>query len=688
MNEQVYLALGMEKAKDAKWHEAKTAFSKAIEENPQSYEAYDKLGLVLKNLKCYEEAEEYFLTALKLMPKYAPAYNNLGILKTEQEDIKGAKAAFQRAIQIQDDYIDAYYNLGLLYYGIGELEEALAVFDILLTMAPQLHEIHTLKGAVLEKLERLEEAERAFQESDKQDPKQIFNLLSLGNLQYRAGQWEKAELSFFRVIQIDPNHADAHLKMALAVKEQKRLPEAEALLRQALLLQPEFPEACNALGIVLAEMKNLGDAISFFCQAIEQNKEYAEAYGNLGMALKETHGLAEAEACLLRAIELQPDYLEGYNNLGIVLKDQNRVDEAKTCFLKALSLNENCSEVHHNLGNLCRYMNQLDEAEAFYEKAITLNPACLIAKCSLAIIYLLRGDYERGWKNFEIRYLIGESFDPKLPRWHGEDLSDKSILIYFDQGFGDTLQFIRFAYLVAAKAKHTTVWVQTPIKRLLAGTQDQFTIYAGSNYPPGNYDFACPLLSLPYEFSIPFDQVSFRSPYIQSMPSLREQWRIRLQNVLPVGKRLRVGIVWAGNPNHDNDHNRSIPFSLFKDLFTVPSINWVSLQVGSKAADIQEAPVGSILNLAEELSDFAETAAVIDNLDLIITVDSSVSHLAGAMGKPTWIFIPFSPDWRWAMDREDTPWYPHTRLFRQKTAGDWPTVIKTVKKALLEFNLR
>lgn len=461
------------------------------------------------------------------------------------------------------------------------------------------------------------------------------------------------------------------------------LDEIEKSIYQSLGLNPNNPESHNTLGIIQAKANLLDKAIISFCRAIQLKPDYAEAYNNLGLALKNTHGIAEAEACLRRAIELNPKYPDAHNNLGILLKETDRLAEGESCFRQALTGNPNYPEVYHNLGHLLKNSNRLAEAEEAYCKAIELAPDFLETRVSLGTLYLLQEHYAKGWENYEMRYKAGSHFQPTSPRWQGEDLSKRTILLYYDQGFGDTLQFVRFAMTVAAAAAKTIVWVQRPLAKLLATSQPQFTIHTGTTPPSEHYDFACPLLSLPLVLQPAPETLAQAVPYIQSTPKITATWRSRLAQHSGNDSLSKIGVVWAGNPNHDNDHHRSIPFDLFSKLFTIDNIHWISLQVDKKAAN-SIAMFDNVMDFSAELVDFSETAGIIENLDLVITVDSAVAHLAGSLGRQTWLLLPFAPDWRWGLAREDSLWYPTVHLFRQNKLNDWPGVLERVKIALTE----
>jgi len=464
-------------------------------------------------------------------------------------------------------------------------------------------------------------------------------------------------------------------------------------------------------------MGDLDNAITAFCTAIKLNPKYSPAYNNLGLVLQNTNRLPEAEACFGRAIELNPKDHSAYNNLGLVLMNLGHLPKAEYCFRKAIKLNPNQSTIYTNLGTVLEETNQLIEARIAYCRAVELNPKhpeanynlgtflrvtkhlaeavdylCRAvelrsdyweANLSLANLYLLQGNFRIGWGKFEkLRQKRYEETYFAIPKWNGEDLTGRSILLYWEYGFGDTIQFARYAQQVENLASKATLWVQKPLERVLASAHPNLTVYTGDYPPQEQYDYVCSLLSLPVIFDTCNETIPQTVPYKPVSHIVAQSWHDVLGEI-DNGNVYRAGVVWAGHPKHLNNSRRSIPFDIFQNLFSLSEVSWVSLQVGLRSGDLIGTPY-DIINFSKDLVDFMETASLIETLDLVITIDSSVAHLAGTMGKKTWVLLPFDPDWRWQLDREDSPWYPTIRLFRQHKLGDWQEVIERVKLALLD----
>jgi len=465
------------------------------------------------------------------------------------------------------------------------------------------------------------------------------------------------------------------LNRGVALANAGNFPQAEEAFRQAIELNPDYAKAYSNLGFVLKLSGRLDEAAACLNQAIKLNPNFPDAYNNLSLVLMDTGRLAEAEACLRKALRLNPHSPEIYNNLGLVLEDTERQPAAEISYRRALELRPDYPDAYYNLGNLLKNARRMVEAQAAYHRAIELRPGFTSARFALSTLYLLQGRFADGWQAYNDLRLESGARQPKIPCWQGEGLAGRSILLYHEQGFGDTIQFIRYAEKVAESAAKTVLLVQKPLERLVQSSFPSLTVCSGEP-DPETYDFACSLPNLPMLFNTSADTIPATIPYLRISPEISAAWH-RVIGQQPASQSYKIGVVWAGNPKHHNDHNRSIQFRLFRQLFNLAQASWLSLQTGSAAES-----AGKLIDLSPRLIDFAETAGAIENLDLIITVDSAVAHLAGAMGKETWLLVPFAPDWRWQLDRKDSPWYPSMLLFRQNRPGDWREVLARVKKAL------
>jgi len=557
-----------------------------------------------------------------------------------------AEVSFRKALELEPDLAEAHFNLGLVFMNTCRPADAAGCFSQAISLIPNFPEAFNNLGLVLRNMGKLNEAEACLVRAIELNPDNPETYNNLGVIQARAGHLRQAETSFRRACELDP----------------------------------ENPGTYNNLGLILKDLEQVGEAQDCFRRAIEIKPDYPAAYNNLGLILKDTQCFQEAEDCFRRTVELAPGFAAAYNNLATMLARMNRLEEAEACIKRALELNPNSPDAYHNLGKVLKDTHRLDEAEAAYIKSIELcpqNPERY--RYALGLLNLLQGKYADSWEKYELRRVLPQYRQPPIRYWKGEDLTGKRILLFAEQGFGDTIQFVRYVQQIVDTAAETALWVNKPLERLIAHSLPNCTICSGSEYPL-EYDFACSLHSLPRRFNTSAVNIPGTFPYLWPDKNTLDRWH----EVFPgpnESTRCRIGVVWAGNPGHENDQRRTISFAQFSALFEEPRVEWVSLQAGGRADDLTGTSFG-VVDISHRLVDFAETAAAVANLDLVIAVDTAVAHLAGAMGKEAWVLLPFNPDWRWQLDREDSPWYPTMRLFRQQEVDNWPGVIAEVLSEL------
>lgn len=438
-------------------------------------------------------------------------------------------------------------------------------------------------------------------------------------------------------------------------------------------------ESCFMQGVELAHKGDSLQALDFFQQAISWKPDYAEAYNGIGALLINMNDLNKAEFYLQRALELKPDYPEALFNFGTLLARTSFLQEAEICLREAIHLQPDFSEAHFRLGMVFKQLNRLDEAETHLCLASDLRPGFKEAEFALGILYLLQGKYEKGWKRYELRRQLFDSIDSGTNQWKMENVAGERIVLFHEQGFGDTIHFVRYVQEVKKTASEVVLLVPKQLERLMTISLQNITIRTEERMV-GEYKFSCPLPSLPYMFHTTLTTIPNGIPYIKTNQDMIQKWREIVEKKIDAN-HFKVGVVWAGNPNHKNDKNRSVPFQVFKQIFSLKEVTWVSLQVDNNVDDLKTIPDAAI-NFSEDISDFADTAGLIENLDLIITVDTAVAHLAGAMGKETWLLLAIDPDWRWQATSQESPWYPTVRIFRQIQLGDWQEVLARVKIAL------
>lgn len=442
------------------------------------------------------------------------------------------------------------------------------------------------------------------------------------------------------------------------------------------------------LGVFLQDKGEFDDAIKFYQKAITVDPSLTEAYYNIAVAYQKKGQFDEAITYYQQAIELNPNHEKAYLNLGISLKEKGYYEEATNFFERALQIKPDYAMAYYNLGNIFYFKGQFKEAKHFYEKVISIDPEYADAHWNISLINLLLGNFKEGWKGYEWRLKLDgliSKRDISRPLWDGSDIDGKSILIYTEQGFGDTIQFIRYIPVVAERGAKVILECQKELVPLLQNVKGIYRILENNSpLPESEFDLYCPLLSLPLIFDTTIENISSRIPYINADHSLAEKWH---KKIMVNSSKLKIGIAWSGNPELLKPYyNRSCSLEVFSPLGQLHDVTFYSLQKGEAMHQAKNLPDGmQIIDYTDEIYDFSDTAAFIENLDLIISIDTAIAHLSGALGKPVWTMIPFIPDWRWMLNREDSPWYPTMKLFRQPSPGDWESVINRIKEGLKTF---
>ena len=545
--------------------------------------------------------------------------------------------------------------------------------------AMQLARQHHLAG-------RLSQAEGLYRQVLQSDPNHHGALHSLGLLAYQVGRLDVAADLMRRAIALDPSDVTYHANLGEICRNLGRLDEAAAVLQRAVGLDPKSSAAHYNLGLVWQTQGRLDEAAACYQSAIAIDPRYADAYSNLGTVLQAQDKLEQAVASYRRSLACRTSD-SAYNNLSAALRELGELHGAETAARDAIRINARHADAHNNLGISLVKQGRIDEAFAAWEQSLALDPQLADGHYNLALGLLLKGDYARGWAEHEwrrrSRNLASRVREFPQPLWDGSDIAGRRILLHAEQGFGDVIQFIRYAPLVAKRGAHVIVECQTELRSLLEGMDGVAELRAqGEPLPP--FHVQLPLLSLPLPFRTMVDTVPAEVPYLRPQETRVAAWRQKLA-LQPLASSLqpllKVGLVWTGRPKPDPA--RSCPLALLAPLGQVHGIAWYSLQVGEAAKQADSAPPGlTLINLSEQIKDFADTAAIIANLDLVISIDTAVAHLAGALGQRVWTLLPFSADWRWLLDRNDTPWYPTMRLFRQNRPGEWDSVIQRVADEL------
>ncbi|MFH2091016.1 MAG: tetratricopeptide repeat-containing glycosyltransferase family protein [Pseudomonadota bacterium] len=477
------------------------------------------------------------------------------------------------------------------------------------------------------------------------------------------------------------------LKKGVEYHTAGNLKQAEQAYRDVLAIAPENPDATHFLGVLAFNVNRNDIARELITKAIHLTPDNPACYLNLGNVCQQENDLAQAIKWYEKSKHLNPANPKIYSNIGVALSKLGKLEESVIHLKEALRLDPDFAEAHNNLSETYKLMGQYDNALKSSKKAIALNPNFVAARWNQSILLLLQGDLKTGFKEYEWRWQRPKSpirlFDTGVA-WQGQPLEGKTIFVYEEQGLGDTLQFIRYLPFVQKIGGRVIFEVVPQLLRLVQSFKGFDRLYVGipniDTRSVDRFDYHVPLLSLPGILNTTLDCVPKNIPYLYADPCLSKIWQSRMGNNLSACK---IGIVWAGHPEHANDMNRSVLLSRFKQLLDIPDVGLYSLQKEKfdQWTDISPEKI-FLRDFGDEITDFSDTAAIMDNLDLVISIDTSVVHLAGAMGKKVWALLPFSPDWRWMTDRDDSPWYPSMRLFRQPKPGDWESVFRAVKKKL------
>lgn len=486
--------------------------------------------------------------------------------------------------------------------------------------------------------------------------------LQLAEKHFRAGRFADAERMCEQILARQADNPAALNLLAISVRQQGRICDAIEIASRAANAHPKIAEFHGNLGEFLRVAGELDRSVASFQRAIDLKPAEATFHNSLAMAYTDQrrHELAAAE--FGRAIQLKPDYASAHNNLGGMLRELGRLDEAAAEIETAIRLQPRVANAYYNLAIVQTDQMRFSEATESYCRAIAVQPDYADAHWSLGTLCLLRGQMERGWREFQWRPSRAAQFSS--PIWKGEGIAGRTILFYAEQGLGDTIQFVR--YLPMLRERGANVWLACQPE--LYGILGDFAQLLRHGQAIPRHDFQCPLLDL----AMVVPDAPAQPPYLKADSASSQKWWQRLG--ARKGKP-RVGLVWAGRPEHREDARRSVRLENLTPILNVPDIEFFSLQKGPAAGQAAGFP---ITDLSSELQDFSDTAAIIEQLDLIVTVDTAVAHLAGAMGKAAWVLLAQVPDWRWMLEREDSPWYPTLRMFRQSRRGDWSEPIARV----------
>lgn len=638
-------------------------------------------------------------------PKQPPATAELSIPQAleialahhQAGRLREAQGLYRQILQIAPDTPQALHLSGVAAHQTGDQQTALALIGRAIALAPSAP-MHCNLGAVLQALGRLVEAEDCYRQAITLQADCADAHYNLGKVHQLRQQNDAAISCYRQAISAQPEHVGALNDLGNLLRKTGDCHAALACFAQALRIKPDYAQALCNQGVVLRKLQRFDEALASYAQALAIAPDFIQAWHNQGNALRDCRRFEEALACYRQVLRLNPDFIEALNSVGNSLVDLQQPEAALAYFDRALALDPAYLDALCNRGNALRHLHRHAEALACYAEAQTRHPGNADAPFNESLCRLLLGDLAGAWQKYEWRWhTAGQGPLRQIfqaPRWPDDcataAMQGKTILLHAEQGLGDTIQFCRYAPLVAerlaaegAQGARVLLEVQEPLAALLARLPGVAGI-AIQGQPLPAFDYHCPLLSLPRAFHTTLETIPAQRGYLQSDPACVAAWQARLGRAEAPPAKPRIGLVWSGGAQYKSDHFRSMPLATMLPLVTAhPLLRFVSLQNEVRAAD---RPLldghGGIADFTGEINGFELTAGLLANLDLLITVDTSAAHLAGALGLPVWILLAYNPHCLWLLQRSDSPWYPTARLFRQARPGDWDGVIAEVGDAL------
>jgi tetratricopeptide (TPR) repeat protein len=704
--------------------EAVAAYENLLRRTPDDPDLMQLLGVALGQLGNHVDGARFLARSLELKPDRPTVLLNLAqalrALGREEE----ALACCDRALSLDQTLAGGYRMRGSALAALGRREEALANFGQALRLAPQDAAAHADLGVALDAVGRTGDALGCFERAIELDPSLAAAHHNHAMLAARLGNHERALQSFDRALALQPHHAALHNNRGNALKELGRLPEALESYTLALAIEPgnvetlhnraamyvllgRYAEALRdydellarrgeqapdliGRGAALVALHRNAEALTPLQRAIEQLPRDAEAHIQYGVALLRLNRYEEALASFDRALTIRPDLPDVLNNRGAALVALDRVEQALTTFQSAVAKGGVSADNYINLGLVYRSLGRYYEAQASFRQALARRPADPAASFALAFVDLTLGEFEQGWPLYEARFqeptLAVPTREFGVPRWDGrESLVGKTLLVHAEQGLGDAIHFCRYLLLLASKGINIVFEVMPALKALVRSLPSAIQIVARGERIP-LVDYHCPLLSLPLALGTDLATIPAAVPYLATDSERVAKWGARLQAI----PGLRVGIAWQGNLSVEQliwAKGRSMPLAALAPLTQVPGVSLVSLQKGPGSEQLHEVPFRDrVFDLGSQLDQgpdaFLDTAAVMAGLDLVISTDTSIAHLAGALARPTWVALPAAAEWRWLLERTDSPWYPTMRLFRQRRRGNWQSVVTALVAAL------
>lgn len=654
--------------------------------HPEDWQALHGLGVLCFETGRREEAIGLLERATALKPDDLATLGNLAAAYASLKRFAEAEQQFRAALVLDPTAASAQYNLGSVLKDQGRLEEALAAFQTVLALDPRHANAARQEAALLQALERPAEAvAAAYDRAIALNPDNPRLHFQRGRIRHQRGARPAAIEDFTRALALKPDYLPAMVNLGAALQEEGRHVEAEATHRRALAQDPTALEPIRNLASLLQKIGKRTEALELRQRETRIAPDEAEGHNALGNLLNELDRFEEACRAFERALQLKPDSAAALSNLAYALSGLEQFELARQTAERAIACDPSHANAYSALGHIYHAQGDNHRAIEAWRRGLEAAPDDAGIHANLALGLLKRGDYEAGWREYgwRIRTETLASLAPELhaPRWQGEPLAGKTLLMLREQGMGDIIQFARYAAVAADQGARVLVDCPQSLQRLFATLHGADRV-VDAKQPGEPVDFEIRLMDMPQYCETRPDTVPAAIPYLAAEPEARRRWQVRL-TALP---RPWIGLVWQGNRHYRDDRHRSLPLATLAPLLDHPA-SFISLQKGYGSEQIAAGGfVGRLVDWTSDLGDFADTAALLDNLDLVVTIDSAVGHLGGALGKQVWVMLSHVTDFRWFLDRTDSPWYPHHRLFRQPKRRDWGSVVDAIAAELrLDF---
>ena len=645
-----------------------------------------------------QQAEQIYQQVLQISPRNADALNLLGFLAYQVGKCEIAANLITEAIEVDSNQSMFFINLGLVRQNQGELEGSIEAYHKAIEINPNDSDVYNNLGNTLQEKGELEESIEAYHKAIEINPNDSRIHYNLGAAQKKQGKLDNAIQTYHQAIEINPDDAEIYNSLGTTLQKQEKLDQAIQVYHRALEINSNYSEASYNLGLALQQQGKLDRAIQSYHRALDINPNYSAAYNNLGLVLQEQGKLDHAVQSYHRALDINPNYGEAYNNLGIALKEQEKLDDAVTAYRRALEINPDYSEAHNNLGNALKEQEKLDDAVLAYRRALEINPDYNEAHNNLGLVLLLQGDFSSGWREYEWRlkckklsFFLNKRDFPQ-PLWGGSNLKQKTILVWTEQGIGDE---IMLASMLPTLLKMNPNVIVECDKRLVPLFQRSLpNIQFVPREDPANPQLLNPTI----DYQIPTgslgqwlraDEDTFlpkQESYLQACPNKTRRLQKKYRDL--AGDKLLVGISWKSTGiDQKRAKTKNAPLKYWTPILSREDCYFINLQYGDIREEIEEyiSASGYPVYIDEEvdsLSNLDDFAAQISALDLIVSTSNATVHMSGGLGKKVWVLLSSRPDWRWMLEREDTPWYQTMRLFRQEKAGDWERVFQRASSTL------